>query len=570
VELYSNWFILDPDNQTVMETKGESVGYDGESDTESDGSEVEGLIDDSDSCDEPGPSFYANIDQQRANAESASFFRDSDEKLRDGPHHPEGGRILGETEEPAPIVAELPDEEEIRLSAAQDDVARLLMTMDDTLFIGGPGTGKSYTLHHVLGQITGKLGPAACIVVAKSHSVVQHYQDSGGEAMTFASFVGAGGRDIAGSDNPGAIKLANIAFQRALDSHDTRKHKIGVKTRVVVIDEALMLPGDQFSMFYRWMRKKHPRVKIWLCGDVNQITDRVPVAGTAAFSNFLMTAKVAALQYNHRIAPDEVDLLALIEALRTGTLTTSRLKHMWDHVISRRRPPPNTMYLTAARVAVDYHVKETAKDGIELQQIRNVDLKSGKRSRLKDDFVRMGVGSHISITRPTVDEDGNPRRHGVTGVVRSIDRADCTGLGPSDPLAADNIRVGIQPDSGGAYFVIRGTPSVPNAVGVKSVNLNIMNTAAQTVHKYQGQTAEGNIGWNGKNAMEKGCVFTWASRARRLECLYSTNMTSERADELAPSEFSRTWDAKLQAMAKAHMAGFLRAERKRKRKRTSE
>lgn len=409
------------------------------------------------------------------------------------------------------------------------------------LLIGGAGTGKSWVLNQVIAAFDTSLKKEDwCVILCASHTACAGFAP--GRAKTIASFVGAGGRDIPSDPTDArAVKMANKAFVNSLEKQPPFQSHVSV----LIIDEFGLVSADQLTYLLNWCTKKCPSLAIWLAGDVGQIVRSPPVWRSSAFTAFLQTAVVLSLVINHRIDNKETTLKRLLDALRTGTLCTSPMLHVWNNLILQKRAPPGAIIVTAANWTCQKNIRRSAAaQDIELVAIHDVLIAKGKRKRIKEAHVLIGVDCRVMITRKIEDTSGKLRAQGLFATVVAIRQLD------EQPIASDNVEVTLSTDEP-ETFAIQGQKSTttgPLGLPVTATKLDVINAVSMTVHRLQGKTLAQDCSLDGERAMEKGGIYVWASRVTRLDQLSARNMSAERADELAPSKEQIEWADRLHAL----------------------
>ena len=411
----------------------------------------------------------------------------------------------------------------------------------NALLVGSAGTGKSFVLNSVIKRYDESLKRSTwCKIMCASHTGCDGFGED--RAQTIASFVGGGGLLIPSDPRDArSVKAADRNFAKYLDKQPPFDSTVSVW----IIDEFGLLSGPQLSHLLNWRRKKCPNVALWLGGDAGQIVRTPPPWGTSAFSVFFSAATVLCLIKNYRIEEGETTLMELLHAMRTGTLCSSPMLHVWNHRILSKPTPPDAIVVTAALKTSQEIVECSAsRNDIELIKVHEVLLKKGnKRDRLKQAFVSIGIGCRVMLTRRITDTEGNLRSQGtLCTVVNIVPTSD-------EELAADNIEVTLQ--NGDTSFTIEGQVSSstgPSGQVISSAKLDLINAASMTVHRLQGATLSENCAFDGKRAMEPGSVYVWASRVKRLDQLFVSStsvpqlkLSAEDVDRLAPKKDQLKW-----------------------------
>jgi hypothetical protein len=341
--------------------------------------------------------------------------------------------------------------------AQQNAVARLL-AMRDTVLVGGAGTGKSHVTRAAIETISKSIGSRWPLILCATHTACAGYTN----AVTISSFVKARGADIPSDPNdPRAVKVAARAFKLALNKQSS-------DARVIIVDEFALL-GEQLPLILRWRDHKVPKAAVWLIGDLGQIVKHPAPWTFSEFPAFVAKAAVLYLTVNHRIAPDQPELRALLNHARHGTLVGSQSQIFWEQVVSTRALAKDTLILTAALHTAKARVAAAAK-------ARGAPLHTVNPSRGGGPPAVFALGSKIMLTRATKDTAGTTHPQGTFAVV--------TAIANPDSLKTVQLELDARYTIGSQHR----TNSGPKGTLVTTTSLDVVDAAALTVHRVQGAT----------------------------------------------------------------------------------
>ena len=104
------------------------------------------------------------------------------------------------------------------MDGPQTRAFRALLGRNNSILVGGPGTGKSLVMRNAIeAHDTSLKKEDWCVIMCATHTACAGFTPAG-RARTIASFVGAGGKDIPSDPNdPRSVKMALTAFKNSLD-----------------------------------------------------------------------------------------------------------------------------------------------------------------------------------------------------------------------------------------------------------------------------------------------------------------------------------------------------------------
>ena len=428
-------------------------------------------------------------------------------------------KLTADTKRDIPSIDKMNDE--------QKAAAHRIINMEQSLFLtGSAGTGKSYLLQYVIGELQKKYGMEAVAISAPTGVAAVNI---GGQTVHSFAGIGLGTGSIQSLVN--RVKKSRQAVQR------------WQQTKILIIDEVSMLSRGLFDVLDEIARKIRKSdelfggIQVILVGDFMQLP---PVNIGSRETDFCFNswkwrslfADGRNIEYFSKMCRhNDPDFIEILNGIRRGDISSSLLSKLDECLVTVKPPPmdgikPTTLYCTNRDVdemnenelnklsthAEEFIARDIWRGETPSASLRKWSLEAAEKRSPKG--IKLKVGAQVMLTRNRMGSSQHDDLYnGSRGVVEAFVESSTNSNEVLPLVRFDN---GVTIPIGRVEFPFRRPGDESELVRFQ---LPLKLAWAMTVHKAQGSTltrAELHLG----NAFEHGQVYVALSRLRSLSGLW--------------------------------------------------